>query len=145
MKAERDKLKRLQRLEKIRAIAKQTAAGEAARAETTFAQLSLLASRTGALAAEYAARTDATTGAELRQLGKFTAGLQGICATTQADAKRAQAIADRRQQELAAAEKRRSAVEERASDQARQLAAKRQYAQMSAQMMGAKRIGTDPA
>jgi hypothetical protein len=46
MKAERAKLKRLQRLEKLRDVTKQAALGEAARAESTLAQLTTLAERT---------------------------------------------------------------------------------------------------
>lgn len=145
MKAERAKLQRLQRLEKVRAIAKQTAITEAARAETTYAQLSALAARTGDLAADYAARTDAADGAALAGLRRFASGLQGIRATTQADAARAQAIADRRQIELASAERRRAAVEERAQDQARQIAAKRQYGAQSAFCANPRRFGTEPA
>ncbi|NBC37513.1 hypothetical protein GTZ99_13235 [Novosphingobium sp. FSY-8] len=131
MKAERAKLKRLQRLEKVRAIAKQVAVTEAARAESTLSQLQTLATRTGQLANDYASRTDMATGAELSRMGRFAAGLQGIRATTQADAERAAAIADKRQQDLAAAERRRAAVEERATAQARQIAAKSQYAPLT--------------
>lgn len=139
MKAERDKLKRLQRLERVRAIAKQTVAGEAARAEGTYTQLMQLAQRTGQLAADYAARTDITDGAALRDMNRFAAGLQGIRAATQADATRAQAIADKRQQELAMAERRRAAVEDRATAQARQMAARQSYAALAGAMQGAKR------
>lgn len=143
MKAERAKLKRLQRLEKVRAIAKQSAVTEAARAENTYAQMAALATRTGELAAEYAARSDARTGEELRLLGRFALALQGIRTNTQADAARAQAIADKRQQDLAAAERRRAAVEDRAVAQARQIAAKREY---GPQALGARKgFGTDPA
>lgn len=145
MKAERAKLKRLQRLEKVRAIAKQSAVTEAARAENTYAQLSALAERTGNLAADYAARTDVVDGADLAMLRRFASGLQGIRATTQADAERAQAIADRRQTELASAERRRAAVEDRANAQARQIAAKRQYGAQSAFSANPKRFGTEPA
>ncbi len=145
MKAERAKLKRLQRLEKIRAIAKQTAASEAARAEGTYAQLSALAERTGQLAADYAARTDIHDGADLRAMGGFAAGLQGVRAATQADAARAQAIADKRQIELAAAERRRAAVEERAEAQARQIAAKGQYASFAGRSSAQSRFGTESA
>ncbi|HWU02990.1 MAG TPA: hypothetical protein VN222_09660 [Novosphingobium sp.] len=141
MKAERAKLKRLQRLEKVRAIAKQSAVTEAARAESTLTQLQMLAERTGRLAADYANRTDVADGADLLRLSRFTGGLQGIHATTLADADRARAIADRRQQELAAAERRRAAVEERAQEQARQIAAKVQYTPLTAR----KGFGTPPA
>ena len=145
MKAEHAKLKRLQRLEKVRAIAKQSAVTEAARAESTYAQLSMLAGRTAQLAADYAARTDVADGSDLRQMRRFATGLQGIRATTTADATRAQAIADKRQIELAAAERRRAAVEDRATEQARQIAAKSQYTALSGRPTAAKRFGTDPA
>ncbi len=124
MKPEQAKLKRLQRLERVRAIAKQTAAGAAARAEGTLAQLEALAIRTNDLAADYSARRDAGNGAELRQVGVFARGLQGIRVATEGDVARARLIADRRQLELAAAERRRAAVEERVEKQARDVAAK---------------------
>lgn len=149
MKAERDKLKRLQRLEKIRAIAKQTAVTEAARAEQTLAQLNALAERTRALRNDYAARTDMDNGAELSRMVRFVGGLQGIATTTQADAARAHALADRRQSELASAERRRAAVEERAAEQARAMAARAQYSAFSSQNFRPgglrKKSGTDPA
>ena len=128
MTPDKAKLNRLNRLEKIRAIAKQAAAGEAARAEGMLAQLQALASRSGELVADYAARRDVQDGAGLRQLAKFTAGLGGISANTLADVERARQIADKRQLELAAAERRRAAVEDRAHEQAREMAAKAQYA-----------------
>jgi hypothetical protein len=115
MKAERQKLARLLRLERVRAIARQNAASEAARAETTLAQLQALALRSGDLAAEYNGRTDAVAGGDLRSLVLFASGLQGLCRNTRADAARAQALADLRQGELADAERRRAAVEDRAA------------------------------
>lgn len=133
MKAEKDKLKRLQRLEKLRDISKQVAATEAARAESTLAQLTMLVERTRALRDDYAARTDMTDGAEVSRMVRFVAGLQGIADTTTADMNRAQTLADRRQSELVAAERRRAAVEERAAEQARTIAAKAQYSAFSAQ------------
>lgn len=139
MKTERDKLKRLQRLERVRAIAKQTLATEAAKAEGTYAQLNQLAVRTGQLAADYAARTDIADGADLRGMNRFAAGLQGIRAATQADADRAQTIADRRQQELAMAERRRAAVGDRVAAQTRQIAARQSYAALAGQIQAAKR------
>jgi hypothetical protein len=153
MKAEREKLKRLQRLEKIRAIAKQTAVTEAARAEQTLAQLNSLAERTRALRNDYAARTNMADGAELSRMVRFVGGLQGIATTTEADVRRAHALADRRQAELANAERRRAAVEERAGQQARSIAAKAQYSAFSSQSFkpgggfsGARgKSGTDPA
>jgi hypothetical protein len=133
------RLMRLHRLERVRAIAKQAAATAAAEAEGTLAQLQALAARTGSLADDYAGRNDARDGMSLRQLGSFAGGLRGISQSTQADALRAKSIADSRQQELAAAERRRAAVEERAILEARDIAARRQTPVLG----GRKAIGTD--
>jgi len=139
MQADHKRLMRLQRLERVRAIAKQTAATAAAEAEGTLAQLETLASRTGQLAADYAGRSDATDGLSLHQFGRFVAGLKGITDSTLADAARARVIADSRQTELAAAERRRAAVEERAQREARLIASRKQ-----APVLGSRKaIGTD--
>lgn len=121
MQPERARLKRLQRLERVRAIAKQTAAVAAAEAEGTLAQLQALAQRTGRLAADYTGRSDAGDGMALQQLTRFVGGLQGISAATLGDAARARDLADRMLAELAAAERRRAAVEDRATRQERAL------------------------
>ncbi|MFT4026633.1 MAG: hypothetical protein QM676_07525 [Novosphingobium sp.] len=139
MSADAKRLFRLQRLERVRAIAKQTAATAAAEAEGTLAQLQALAARTGSLADDYAGRNDAKDAMALQQIGRFAGGLRGISENTRADALRAKAIADSRQAELTAAERRRAAVEERAVQEARDLAAKRQTPVLG----GRKVIGTD--
>ncbi len=112
--AAKHRLQRLQRLEKVRAIAKQNAAREAAAAESTLSQLEMLAARTGQLMADYSARRGASDGAELRQFGAFRAGLQGVSEATSADALRARHLADHKLLALAAAERARQAVEDRA-------------------------------
>lgn len=122
MKAERARLLRLQRLERVRAIAKQTAASEAAQAESTLAQLEALAERSRSLAADYAARSEATDGAALKHLGSFTGGLRGIAANATSDAARARDIADGKLTALGLAERRRAAVEERAVKQQKAIA-----------------------
>ncbi len=119
-------LARLHRLERVRFIAKQTAASEAARAESTLAQLQALATRSGHLASEYNGRTDAGHGADLHRLALFACGLQGVCRNTRVDAARAQSLADLRQGELALAERRRAAVEERAAAAGRDIASRAQ-------------------
>lgn len=111
---ERARLLRLNRLEKIRDIAKQTAAREAAEAESTLSQLRALTDRTGRLAADYGARRGSVDGASLRTLAGFVDGLGKLTRTTQADAQRAEAIADAKLRMLGEAERRRAAVEERA-------------------------------
>jgi hypothetical protein len=139
MKAERDRLRRLQRLERVRDIAKQTAATEAARAESTLAQLEGLAERTRQLAAHYTGREGLRDAATLQQLGRFARGLQGIAETTDRDAASARQVADARMADLAAAERRRAAVEERADKQAKVIANRGQSPILSSR----KAIGTE--
>ncbi len=122
MQAERRRLKRLQRLERVRDIAMQAAAREAAEAESTRARLESLAERTRLLAADYAARGGALDGAALRQTSRFAGGLQQVYAVTADDAARARGAADGKLAELGAAERRRAAVEDRASAAARDIA-----------------------
>lgn len=119
---ERARLVRLKRLEKIRAIAKQTAARDAAAAESTLGQLRALSERTDRLAQDYAARRGSEDGAALRQLSGFVEGLGTITRNTRAEASRAEAIADAKLRILAEAERRRAAVEERANAQAQLIA-----------------------
>jgi len=121
MKAERDKLKRLMRLEQIRAIAKRTAAAEAAEAESTLAQLNRLSDHTGELAKQYGPRLGASNGAALRHQGAFVRELRNLSAITASDASRAQVHADGKMAELAVAERRRAVVEERTDKQKRKL------------------------
>jgi len=122
MKSERARLRRLGRLERVRAMAKQAAAIEAAQAEATLAQLELLAERTRKLAAEYAARGETPDGAALAGLMRFAGGMQAIHARTSDDAVRARVLADGKMAELGQAERRRAVVEERAQATARTIA-----------------------
>lgn len=122
MKEEQKRLARLRRLEKIRAIAKQTAALESAQAESTLNQLRTLSGRTRQMATDYASRRDMQDGAALHQVGRFVSGLQALTRTTDGDTARAQSIADAKQRLLAEAERRRAAIEERALLQERMIA-----------------------
>jgi len=122
MKDEIRRLARLRRLEKIRAIARQNAALEAAQAESTLSRLRDLSDRTRRMADDYGSRREMTDGAALHQVGRFVGGLQAIRRTTDGDTLRARAIADAKQQLLAEAERRRAAVEERAILQERSIA-----------------------
>lgn len=122
MTSEKARLARLRRLERIRDIAKQTAANEAAEAESTLAQLRALVERTQGLAAGYANRREVPDGASLRQLGRFVAELGALNNRTMRDAETAKNIADAKLAELASAERRRAAVEDRADRQAREIA-----------------------
>ena len=122
MSAERDKLKRLQRLERLRAITRQNALGEAAKAETALAQVAALSTRTAALIGAYAARRDTTDAAELQHMRGFIAGLTRIAETTAGDLARARSNADARAAEAAAAERQRAAVEDRMTAAAQAIA-----------------------
>ena len=125
MAIDHQRLGRLQRLERFRAIAKQVAALEAAQAEGTLAQLVALADRVTSLATDYATRDDAPDALALQQLVRFARGLRQVSQTTRGDASQARTVADRKQGELAEAERRRGAVEERAAREARAVAARR--------------------
>lgn len=139
MRAEAARVRRLYRLEKVRAIAKQAAVLEAAQAEGTLAQLEALAARTRAMADDYRGRTALTDGLDLRQLNSFVSGLSGIATSTQGDAAQARLVADRKQQDLALAERRRAAVEDRAKAGERALAQRLQNP-----VLGSRRpVGTD--
>lgn len=141
MKAERERLARLKRLERIRDIARQTALAEAGKAEGTLAQLQSLVERTQRLSSEYAARTDPRDALGLQQLRHFVAGLDRIATGTRTDADAARRLADTKAQEAAAAERRRAAVEERAEAQARLITRKLESATIPTSAT-AKRSGT---
>lgn len=115
------RLARLKRLERMRLVARDAAASEAARTEQARAQLVALADRAERLALDYAARCEATTGAELAALGQFATGLHAVHAATMRDAGAARDAADVTLAVLGEAERRRSAVRDRISAQARLL------------------------
>ena len=111
--AQRQRLARLRRLERMRAIHHREAMVAAGMAENTLAKLQQLAQRTETLADAYAARTDAVDGAALAQIGAFRTGLGQIARTTGGEIDTARRIADARAADVAATERRRSAVADR--------------------------------
>jgi hypothetical protein len=113
MKAEHARLVRLKRLEKLRAIARQTALAEAGKAEARLAQLEHLGSRTAALISGYAMRTDAQSGGDLARQRVYLGELQHMVARNDSDIARAREQADARAAQAAAAERSRAAVEDR--------------------------------
>lgn len=121
MQADQARLRRLRRLERVRAIAKHDALRAAASAEHSLARLLGLARRTADLAGGYRTRTAIEDGSALARHHAFLSGITGIEAATSGDAAEARALADRRQEELALAERRRAAVEDRARDAQRTL------------------------
>lgn len=123
MRPELKRLRRLQRLEKLRAMAKQAAAAEAAEAEGTLAQLLALSERTGLLVEGYRKAGAPGDALALRQRLRFTEGLDRIAASTRRDVTLARDLADRKQADLARAERSRAAVEDRARRAERDLAA----------------------
>ena len=142
MHPELRRLRRLQRLEQVRAVAKQAAVQHAALAESTLQQLRGLAERTRSLADGYDVRSLAQDGLALRQFGSFVAGLGGISASTERDAAQAQSLADRKQHDLALAERARAAVESRAAEQAQFLAQRLAEPVLSARRAAHPAIGT---
>ncbi len=141
MIADRKKLARLQRLERLRDIARQQALAEAGRAEGTLAQLSALVERTQAMHGHYAARQDAGDGHALVHQYRFVEGLGRVAEGTRADADRARTTADARNVEAAQAERRRAAVEDRATALQRGMTRKQ-----AAQPVGSsRRTGRDPS
>lgn len=122
MTTDKSHIRRLQRIERLRAIAKRDAAQASAQAEGTLAQLERLSQRTQAMRDDYGARTGMRDGMALVQHQAFIAGIGTVHRTTSGDAAQAQATADRLQQELAAAERRRSAVDARLQTAQRALA-----------------------
>ena len=122
MKAERERLGRLQRLEKLRAIARHNALAEAGRAETRLTNLETLQQRTNALITGYALRTDAQCGADLVRQRIYLGELQRMVERNDSDVARARDQADARAAEAAAAERSRAAVETRAEATAQVIA-----------------------
>jgi hypothetical protein len=122
--ADRSKLKRLRRLERLRGIARQTALAEAAKAEAALAQVAGLQARTEALIAAYRLRRTAEDGAELLQTRQVVAGLSRIASVMAEDLVRARTAADARAAEAAEAERRRAAVDERIEAARQRLARK---------------------
>lgn len=126
MKSEKQRLARLRKLEKVRAIARQTALAEAALAEGALTHMAALAQRTRLLADHYARRDDAATAADLARSLTFAGGMQTIIRTAETQADNARNAADLRARAVAEAERRRAAVQDRADRAARDLA-RREY------------------
>ena len=135
MKAERARLGRLQRLEKLRAIVRHNALAEAGRAETRLANLENLQQRTTALITGYALRTDAQCGADLVRQRVYLGELQRMVGRNETDVARAREQADARAAEAAAAERSRAAVETRAEATAQRIA---RHHNATAQPLGAR-------
>lgn len=132
------RLKRLNRLERVRALAKQDALRAAAEAEGHLAQLDALADRTARLAEDYRGRRDCHDGAELKRLLGFVTGIAAVGTATTRDVTAARQLADQRQQDLAQAERSRAAAEERVLGEVRAQARRDRTAVLG----GRRAIGT---
>ena len=121
MSPERRKLARLQRLARIREVARHQAATRAAEAEDVFARVVALDGQTNALARRYEARSHCRDAQSLRQLDAFVSGLRAMSAETARQIETARSDADARQADLASAERRKSVVEDRVPDVRRML------------------------
>lgn len=139
MTADERRLSRLRRLERLRAIAKRQVAAETAQAEGVLAQLRALTERTRRLADDYVGRDDALDGYMLTQSTRFAAGLCQIVNSTGKEASNAQERADRKMAELAAAERRRAAVEQRLDLELRNIARRTEIRPGA----GRKKFGTE--
>ncbi|MCB2049257.1 MAG: hypothetical protein KDE32_13685 [Novosphingobium sp.] len=114
MKAQQRKLARLQRLARIRDVARHEAATRAAEAEDVFARIVALDGQTNALARRYEVRGECHDAQSLRQLDAFVSGLRALGTETARQIETARHDADARQVDLAEAERRRTVVEDRA-------------------------------
>ena len=122
MTADRTKIARLRRIERLRGIEHRVKIGEAAQAEAALAGAGTLAERTARLAASYAGRANAQDGAGLSLLHRFAAGLEAIHAGAKAGAATARDRADAAKRGAAVAEKRAEVVAMLASSCATALA-----------------------
>lgn len=122
MTADRAKVARLRRLQRLRTIEHRLKIGEAALAEAALAGAGALAERTARLAASYAGRIEADDGAALARFQRFAAGLEGLHAGAAIGAATARDRADEARRGAAAAEKRAEAVAILAANHATALA-----------------------
>ncbi len=112
MKAAKNRLLRLKRLERIRDIARIEALERAATAEQLFARQAELARRSDELAQAFARRWDAQSGSDLRDLRSFHAGLDGLSRSIARDSDQARESADHHRLDAAAASRKRDLVSE---------------------------------
>ena len=127
MKAERKRLARLRKLERLREMARQSALAEAAIAESALSQIASLADRSRRIADDYSRRNDAASAHQLGQTLRFAAGMQHVIRSADAEAANARGTADRAARDVAEAERRRAAVQDRADRAASDLT-RREYA-----------------
>lgn len=134
------RLKRLRRIEKVRAVAKEMKLAEAARAESTLHQLRTLADRTRDMAAGYSAHGNSRDAWQLSSMLSFSQSLRQMSDKVSADAESAQHVADRLGRDVHAAERSRATAQERADQY--QAAMGRTAASKYSEAAGRKGFGT---
>lgn len=134
MKDKTRRTARLERLMRVREVARMTALERVSGAEQAFARLSGVASRSNALAADYAssaARPDVHDAASLQNLRAYHGGIAQLSADAARNTLAARQTADAEQILLARAERSRDLVEKRLTAD-RQAAAKAKTASLIA-------------
>lgn len=109
-RAQQQRLGRLQRLERIRDVARLEALGKASEAERLFARHAELARRSEELAGAFAHRWEARSGGDLHDLRTFHAGLHTLSQTTSHGSQQAKKAADMEMVEAANAGRRHDRV-----------------------------------
>ena len=115
MKPDKAALQRLRRLERVREVAKQTAAMQAAEAEGTLGQLTRLRDRTREIAATCRPSPQAMEGGDLRRLQSFADGIGRLTEQTEQDIGTARSRADALRGDLVVAERRLTLASDRAA------------------------------
>ncbi len=115
MKPDKAALQRLRRLERVREVAKQTAAMQAAEAEGTLGQLTKLRDRTREIAAGCRPSPQMMDGGDLQRLQSFADGIGRLTGQTERDIGVARSRADALRGDLAAAERRLTLASDRAA------------------------------
>ena len=121
MKPDRSTLRRLQRLERVREVARQSAAVQAAEAESTLGQLVALRDRTRDIASSYRTDEAGMEGGDLRRVRAFVDGVGRLTCQTERDIDGARTRADAMRSDFHAADRRLSRVAEQVEAQRRAL------------------------
>ena len=126
------RLRRLQRLTRLRAIETELALRDVAASEAALERLHGLAARTTAMAATYRQQPGATKGAALADAMRFEHGLGTLAQSAASDAGHARGHADQQRQALAEAERRRAVTADHAEAASRRLQTRANAASTSA-------------
>ncbi len=140
MKPDQRRLTRLKRLERIRDVARLEALEKASRAEQQFARQAELARRSEQLSSAFAQRWEAESGADLRDLRAFHAGLQGLSDTMSRESLQAQQAADIHRLGAVTAERRRDLVTDQRRDAERGLQKSKTANQLAGQALLARSL-----